>query len=92
MPVGYTAPSNWIGFLLGVPRTPYIQILSTNTLSSFLGFTPGYYPASAAAGETANYSINSNITPLGSTVNSVIVRCSLVNNYNIIILLIQPIY
>jgi len=75
LPSGYSAPSNWIGYPV-VSRTPYIQILSTNTLSSFLGFTSGYYPPSAASGETANYSINSNITPLGSTVNSVIVRCS----------------
>ena len=76
LPVGYTAPSNWIGYPV-VSRTPYISILSTSKFGTFLGFTTGDYPWT---GQTSNYSINSNITPVGSTVNSIIVRCSLVNN------------
>ena len=35
---------------------------------------------SIAVGCCANYSRNSDITPVGSTVNSIILRCSLVNN------------
>ena len=35
---------------------------------------------SIAVGCSANYSRNSDITPVGSTVNSIILRCSLVNN------------
>jgi hypothetical protein len=35
---------------------------------------------SIAVGCFANYSKNSDITPVGSTVNSIILRCSLVNN------------
>jgi hypothetical protein len=30
--------------------------------------------------QAAIYSVNSNITPVGSTVNSLVIRCSLVNN------------
>ena len=33
-----------------------------------------------SAGLTVNYSANSPITPVGSTVNSIILRCSLVDN------------
>jgi hypothetical protein len=49
----------------------------SNTFGTFVGFTSGTYPT---AGQTTNYSINSTITPVGSTVNSIILRCSLVNN------------
>ena len=80
LPVGYTAPSNWIGYPT-VSRTPYILIASSNDpgskIGTFLGFSTGSYPVS---GTTTNYSKNSDITPVGSTVNSIILRCSLVNN------------
>jgi hypothetical protein len=75
LPSGYTAPSNWIGFPT-VSRTPSIEILNNN-FGTFLGFTTGIYPA---LNTTSNYSVNSPITPIGSYVNSVIIRCSLVNN------------
>jgi len=75
LPVGYTQPSNWAGYPT-VSRTPYLEVLSNN-FGIFLGFTAGTFPN---AGQTTNYSINSTITPLGSTVNSIILRCSLVNN------------
>jgi len=63
------------GFPL-VSRTPSIEILNNN-FGTFLGFTTGLYPA---LNTTSNYSVNSPITPIGSYVNSVIIRCSLVNN------------
>ena len=79
LPAGHTAPSNWIGYPT-VSLTPYITIASSGVgsqIGTFLGFSGGDYPAS---GTTANYSKNSDITPVGSTVNSIILRCSLVNN------------
>ena len=75
LPSGFTAPSNWIGYPL-VSRTPTLEILNNN-FGTFLGFTAGFYPA---LNTTSNYSVNSPITPIGSYVNSVIIRCSLVNN------------
>ena len=75
LPSGFTAPSNWVGYP-SVSRTPTIEILNNN-FGTFLGFTTGFYPA---LNTTSNYSVNSPITPVGSYVNSVIIRCSLVNN------------
>jgi hypothetical protein len=75
LPTGYTAPSNWIGYPT-VSRTPYIEILSTSNFGTYLGFSVGTY----GINQTSNYSINSNLIPVGSTVNSLIIRCSLVNN------------
>ena len=75
LPSGYSAPSNWAGYP-SVSRTPYITI-TANTFGTFLGFTAGNYPA---ANYTQAYSANSSITPVGSTVNSIILRCSLVDN------------
>ena len=74
LPTGYSAPSNWAGYPT-VSRTPYVEILNNN-FGKFLGFTIGNYGINSVT----NFSINSNITPLGSTVNSLIVRCSLVSN------------
>jgi len=75
LPTGYTAPSNWVGYPT-VSRTPTLEILNNN-FGTFLGFTTGLYPA---LNTTSNYSANSPITPMGSYVNSIIIRCSLVNN------------
>lgn len=81
IPAGFTAPSNWAGFPT-VSRTPYLEILSTNHFGKFLGFTTGNYGILSTAGgqPTIAYSVNSNTIPVGSTVNSLIIRCSLVNN------------
>ena len=83
LPSGYSYPTGYtISTIFGgsgfptVSRTPYITILSNN-FGTFLGYTAGTFPS---AGSTVNYSGNSPITPVGSTVNSIIVRCSLVDN------------
>jgi hypothetical protein len=75
LPSGFTAPANWAGYPT-VSRTPYVEILSTNHFGKFLGFTEGNYGFNS----TIAYSGNSNQTPVGSTVNSLVIRCSLVNN------------
>jgi len=75
LPAGYTAPANWAGYP-AASLTPYVEILNTNHFDKFIGFTPGNYGISS----TVAYSGNSNQTPVGSTVNSLVIRCSLVNN------------
>ena len=47
-----------------------------NNFKTFLGFPVGNY----GINQSTNYSTNSTLTPQGSTINSIIVRCSLVNN------------
>jgi hypothetical protein len=71
LPAGFTQPSNFVGYPT-VSRTPYIEILSGLNFGTFLGFSAGNY----GINQTNNYSINSNITPVGSTVNSLVIRCS----------------
>jgi len=75
LPSGYTAPSNWPGYPT-TTFTPQLVILGNN-FGSLIGFSQGSYPP---AMQTSNYSTIGNITPNGSPVNSVIVRCSLVFN------------
>ena len=75
LPSGFTAPSNWIGYPT-VSRTPYIEILSNNTFGSIIGFSAGNYGLNA----TTDQSFLSNITPNATPVNSLILRCNLVNN------------
>ena len=76
LPTGYTAPVGWPGFPL-TPSTPLFTVLNNN-LQQLLGFTYGSYPSIK---QTTNYSILSNLLPpVGSPVNSIIVRCSLIDN------------
>jgi hypothetical protein len=81
LPAGFTAPPNWAGYPT-VSRTPYAEILSTNHFDKFIGFTPGNFGILSTLGgpPTVAYFANSNQTPVGSIVNSLIIRCSLVNN------------
>ena len=74
LPAGYTQPANWIGYNT-VSLTPQITI-SSNTFGTIIGFLPGTYPPV----NTANASILNTFTPLGSNINSLVIRCSLVDN------------
>ena len=74
LPVGYTQPANWAGYPTAI-ITPLFNIPSG--MGIYLGFTPNFYPFTATS---AQQSFNSNITPLGSNVNSILMRCSIVNN------------
>jgi hypothetical protein len=80
LPVGWTQPSNWIGYSTHTSdRTPHIDILTTSNFNEYIGFLPGQYPPSLP--RTSNYSVLSNKKPpIASYVNSIIVHCSLVNN------------
>jgi len=76
LPSGYTAPVGWPGFP-AVASTPLMTVLNNN-LTKLLGFSAGSYPPVT---QSTNYSILSNLLPpVGSPVNSIIVRCSLIDN------------
>ena len=57
-------------------KTPYIEILSTSHFGKLIGFSAGNYGLNSAV----DFSVNSNLIPQGATVNSLVVKCSLVNN------------
>jgi hypothetical protein len=73
LPTGYTAPSNFAGYPTTSTAPSFIVL--NNNFTNLIGFVAGTY-----GGGTSNSSINSSYTPTGSTVNSIIVRCSLVSN------------
>jgi hypothetical protein len=83
LPSGYTQPPTGFWSATGgnglptVSTTPYAVFPASNSVGSVLGFSAGTYP-------TAPYTINksslSNITPVGSTVNGIVMRCNIVNN------------
>jgi hypothetical protein len=75
LPVGYVAPTNFAGYATTTKRTPYIEILSNN-FGKYLGFTTGIY----GKDQIADYNVLSNIIPNATTVNTLLVKCSLVNN------------
>jgi hypothetical protein len=72
LPVGWTNPG-WT--LPTVTRCPQIQVLD-NYFGKLIGFNIGTYPTTTID----NYDKVSDYTPLGSNVNSVILRCNLVSN------------
>jgi hypothetical protein len=71
---GLTAPSGF-PFPPTAFRAPYIEILN-NDFTKLIGLKTGDYGRDASA----DFSQLSNITPQAATVNSLIVKCSLVNN------------
>ena len=87
LPTGYSLPTlntgvaYWnggAGFTLPtVSTTPYITFPTTNSAGALLGFSAGTYPT---APYTSNQNASSNILPVGSTVNAILVHCNLVSN------------
>ena len=80
LPVGWSYATSGIysgaGGLPTVSSTPSCSFGASGSLCTLLGFNAGQTLASAGA----SYSTNSPLTPIGSTVNGVIVRCSIINN------------
>jgi len=74
LPSGYTQPSNWIGYY-STSLCPQLLILNNN-FGKVIGFNQGTYPSV----NTSNASTLNQIIPIGSNVNSLIIRCSLVDN------------
>lgn len=75
LPAGYTNPAGLV--FPTVASTPQLIILPNNNFGAIIGFSAGTYPPVI---QPTNYSTISNITPNGSPVNSIIVRCNLVSN------------
>jgi hypothetical protein len=58
--------------------TPQLTLASSGSIATIIGFKAGAnYPSSVS---TSSQSFSSTSTPVGSTVNSLILQCSLVNN------------
>ena len=74
LPTGYSAPSGFVYSSSGY--TPQV-IITNNNFGKLIGFSSGTYPSIL---QSTAYNILSNITPNGSPVNSLIVRCNLVSN------------
>ena len=76
LPTGWTLPSNWNGFY-ATSACPQLIIPASSTFGNIIGFTTGTFPSSNTL---AFYSILNTAIPVGSNVNSLIIRCSLVDN------------
>ena len=75
LPSGYSAPAGWAGYPVAA-TTPTFTVLNNN-FGNLIGFTAGTYPTVAQA---TSYSALSSITPVGTIVNSLIIRCTIVDN------------
>lgn len=78
----YTRPSTGLYSTSGTglpttSSTPKLVLASTGSIRTIIGFASGTFPPTT---QTSNYNISSTLTPIGSTVNSIIMRCSLVSN------------
>ena len=72
-----TSPA-WPGFPT-TARTPYMEIVAGQNFGKYIGLSTGTYPT-VPNSQITNYSVLSNITPLTTVVNSLVLKCSLVNN------------
>ena len=76
LPSGYTQPSNFAGYPTSATAVQFILPL-TNSISSIIGFVEGQ---TYGTGLTTAQSFLSTTTPQGTIVNSIVMRCSLVDN------------
>jgi hypothetical protein len=73
LPLGYTQPSNFIGYPL-TTLAPQFVVLNNN-FTIFSGFNAGIYGGGAFPTNVMSTNI-----PIGSTVNSLLISCNLVDN------------
>lgn len=76
LPAGWTAPSNWNGFppVAAVP----VCIITNAQFGKLIGFSTGTYPPSFVS--SVAYNVLNTFTPIGSNINNLIIRSSLVDN------------
>lgn len=74
LPAGWSAPPGFPAFPT-VATSPIFGLPIDGSVRSILGFSDN-----AFGGSTSNTSDLSNLVPQGSVVNSIVIRCSLVNN------------
>lgn len=82
LPSGWSKPSagtgGWASALPSTGYCPQLYLPATGSISTILGFVAGaYYPSALTA---SSQSILSTLTPNAATVNSLVIRCSLVKN------------
>lgn len=78
LPVGYTSPVGFPAFPTNSGgRTPRFQVLD-DLFGRLIGFNVGISPPATIT--TTSYDKLSDYTPLGSNVNSIIVRCNVISN------------
>jgi hypothetical protein len=82
LPTGWTLPTVGTGgWKISLPTngfTPRLVLPATGSISTIIGFVAGAtYPSVLT---NSSQSILSTLTPNGSTVNSIVVRCSIVRN------------
>lgn len=75
LPTGWTNPSGMV--FPTSTKTPQIIVTNTDQFGTVIGFTAGTYPTVPS---TTTVSFLSNTIPDGSPVNSLIMRCNLVDN------------
>ena len=73
-----TFPSNYINMTTVNGYTPTIIFPTTGGLNSILGFTAGSYPSSPSTTNSVNFL--SNLSPIPTPINSIVVRTNLCNN------------
>jgi len=78
----YTRPSTGLYSLSGTglpttASTPKFVFASSGSIKNIIGFEAGTYPPTT---QTASWNTSSTVIPIGSTVNSIIMRCSLISN------------
>ena len=78
----YTRPSSGLYSTTGTglpstASTPQLVLASSGSIKSIIGFASGTFPPTT---QTASWNTSSTLTPVGSTVNSIIMQCSLVHN------------
>lgn len=74
LPSGFTNPANMP--FPSSATTPQL-VIGTNNFGNIIGFTTGSYPSTP---QSSNQSFLSNAVANGSPINSLILRCNLVNN------------
>ena len=78
----YTRPSSGLYSAAGTglpttAYTPQLVLASTGSIRTIMGFASGTFPSTQA---TASSDVLSTLTPIGSTVNSILMQCSLISN------------
>ena len=78
----YTRPSSGLYSTLGTglpstAYTPQLVLASTGSIRTIMGFAAGTFPSTQT---TTTDDILSTLTPIGSTVNSILMQCSLIYN------------
>jgi len=76
LPSGYTQPSGFVGYPTTTSTPQIVLSSSSSQINSILGFATGTFPTS----NSASTSVLSTITPVGSSVNSLLMTCNLVSN------------